>query len=153
MQQRGWYMLASTFLAVAVALGRGKASEPCAPSCSTSPCAAPKEEEDPQARAGYPQNVSKCAAPSDTGSYVIYKVGGGCACTKCCGDAPCREDGVWGWDYQGCWFPRRVILGWWHGRKYQGGTEGYKTDGPHLPHPEKMKCPEKEKECPRCEKH
>jgi hypothetical protein len=26
-----------------------------------------------------------------------------------------------------------VILGWWRGRKYQGGTGAYATDGPHVP--------------------
>jgi hypothetical protein len=26
-----------------------------------------------------------------------------------------------------------VILGWSHGRKYQGGTGAYETDGPVLP--------------------
>ena len=46
------------------------------------------------------------------------------------------DDGTWGWDETGCHlFRRRVILGWSHGRKYQGGTGAYLTDGPVVPDP------------------
>ncbi|MBI3821148.1 MAG: hypothetical protein HY289_00540 [Planctomycetes bacterium] len=66
--------------------------------------------------------------PSDTGRYIGYHVGGGAGQPR---KAEPRQDdeGTWGWDYQG-WLPRRVILGWWHGRRYQGGTGAYATDGP-----------------------
>jgi hypothetical protein len=78
-------------------------------------------------RAGNPEEVSECAGPSDTGSYVGYMVGGGAAY---CGDGPAVEDGTWGWDYQGWCWPSKVVLGWWHGRRHQGGEGAYKTDGP-----------------------
>jgi hypothetical protein len=43
-------------------------------------------------------------------------------------------DGTWGWDETGHrHFRRRVILGWSGGRKYQGGTGAYATDGPVVP--------------------
>ena len=80
-------------------------------------------------RAGYPDEVSDCAAPSDTGAYVGYQVGGGATCQ---GDGPCIEDGTWGWDYEGRWLPSKVILGWWHGRREQGGEGAYKPDGPRV---------------------
>ena len=45
-----------------------------------------------------------------------------------------REDGTWGWDETGGQhFRRRIILGWSGGRKYQGGTGAYHTDGPVVP--------------------
>ena len=69
--------------------------------------------------------------PSDTGHYIGYYVGGGNGRPK---KAESRRDdeGTWGWDYQGWLILPRVILGWWHGQKYQGGTGAYKTDGPRL---------------------
>ena len=45
-----------------------------------------------------------------------------------------NDQGTWGWDYRGWLIPRRVNLLWWHGRRFQGGSGAYKTDGPHLPH-------------------
>ena len=80
------------------------------------------------ARAGNPDCVAKWAVPSDTGSYIGYQVGGGSAnCRKA--EEPASHEGTWGWDYEGRWWPSRVVLGWWHGRE-QGGTGAYKTDGP-----------------------
>src|SRR5438046_2744401 len=72
------------------------------------------------ARAGYPLVVSPWARPSDTGRYIGYTVGGG-ALSYRKGEPPLPDDGTWGWDYQGGFFRRRVILNWWHGRRYQGG--------------------------------
>jgi len=85
-------------------------------------------------RAGHPDCISKCARPSVTPAYVGYYVGGGAVGPKA--EPPLASDGTWGWDYQGGWFRRRVILNWWHGRRYQGGIGAYKTDGPHLQHKE-----------------
>ncbi len=86
-------------------------------------------------RAGYPQSISWMAKPSDTGRYIGYYAGGGCA-------PPWRAhpggllDGTWTWDYQGGIVKRRVVLGYWNGRRYQGGIGAYKTDGPIvLPEP------------------
>ena len=47
---------------------------------------------------------------------------------------PATGDGTWGWDETGRrHFRRRTILGWSQGRKYQGGTGAYRTDGPVVP--------------------
>ena len=86
-------------------------------------------------RAGNPTEVSPWAKPSDTGRYVGYYVGGG-ALNWYKAEPPLPDDGTWGWDYQGGHFRRRVILGWWHGRRYQGGIGAYKTDGPYILHKE-----------------
>jgi hypothetical protein len=71
------------------------------------------------------------AVPSDTGHYVGYYVGGGCAKPRRA-EPPYPDEGTWGWDYRGWLVPRNVILGWWHGRRAQGGTGAYKTDGPKI---------------------
>ena len=100
------------------------------PGCSMCDClqSARRPHEDRE-RAGYPDEVADYAAPSDTGSYVGYQVGGGASYH---GNGPGVEDGTWGWDYEGCWFPSKVILGWWHGRREQGGEGAYKPDGPRV---------------------
>ncbi|MBL8795736.1 MAG: hypothetical protein JNM56_17655 [Planctomycetia bacterium] len=83
------------------------------------------------ARAGYPQEVSCFARPSDTGAYIGYQVGGGSPFRKnSYGPAP--DAGTWGWDYQGWCFARKVVLRWWAKPHYQGGTGAYKTEGPRL---------------------
>lgn len=81
-------------------------------------------------RAGYPMEVSRCAAPVETCAYVGYPVGGGAPCK---GDHPGPAEGTWGWDYQGRCIKRHVFLWWWHG-KCQGGEGAYKTDGPRCEH-------------------
>ena len=78
-------------------------------------------------RAGHPQTVAKWARCSNSPSYSGYYVGGGAAWH---GEPRRCEEGTWGWDYA----PRhalspKVALGWWHGRKSQGGTGAYRTDG------------------------
>src|SRR5258708_271545 len=68
------------------------------------------------------------ALPSDTGHNIGYHVGGGASQPHQA--EPRRDDeGTWGWDYQGWLLPRRVMNGWWHGRRAQGGTGAYRTDG------------------------
>jgi hypothetical protein len=84
------------------------------------------------ARAGYPNEVSRFARPADDGRSIGYLVGGG-ALNWRKASPPGPNDGTWGWDYSGGLFRRRVDLGWWHGRRYQGGSGAYKTDGPKLP--------------------
>lgn len=101
--------------------------------CRTAERGVRRGDEGSAERAGYPDEVSKCAQPSDTGRYVGYEVGGGSASPRKA-DGPTRHDGTWGWDYCGFYFPSRVGLGWWHGRKYQGGLDGYQTDGPRPLH-------------------
>jgi hypothetical protein len=82
-------------------------------------------------RAGFPQEVSRWAKPSDTGRYTGYTVGGGSLSLRK-GSPPFAQEGTWGWDYVGGVFQRRVILNWWHGRRYQGGVGAYQTDGPRV---------------------
>lgn len=89
---------------------------------------------EPPSHPGVPPSVSRWAVPSDTGRYIGYYVGGG-AWRYRRAEPPGPDDGTWGWDFQGGFFRRRVILGWWHGRRYQGGTGAYKTDGPKLQRP------------------
>jgi len=76
------------------------------------------------------------AIPSDTGSYVGYPVGGGAWLRKHA-EPPYPQEGTWGWDYRGKLLLRRVMLGWSHGRLYQGGSGAYRTDGPTTNHGEK----------------
>jgi hypothetical protein len=82
----------------------------------------------PESADGLPR-LAWWAIPSDTGHYLGYYLGGGSG--RPLAAEPRRADeGTWGWDYQGWLVPRRVMLGWWHGRRSQGGTGAYKTDGP-----------------------
>ena len=71
------------------------------------------------------------ALPSESKGNVGYQVGGGTTAPHL-GEPRRVEEGTWGWDYQGWLLPRRVIAGWWHGRRNQGGTGAYKTDGPRV---------------------
>lgn len=86
---------------------------------------------DDDRRAGRPQEVSRFARPADISRSFGYMVGGG-AVNRHKADPPGPADGTWGWDYSGWLIHRRVDLGWWHGRRYQGGSGAYKTDGPKL---------------------
>ena len=76
--------------------------------------------------AGHPWSLRNHTAPSDNGHYDGYIIGGG---TGAHGDGPCRHEGTWGWDYTGV--ASRVRLNWSHGRRYQGGSGTYSTEGPH----------------------
>jgi hypothetical protein len=79
-------------------------------------------------RSGYSQCTARYAHPSRECHGVGYYVGGGAAFG---GDYRCCDEGTWGWDYLGR-IPKAIQLKWWHGRRYQGGTGAYRTDGPHL---------------------
>ncbi len=83
---------------------------------------------DPPERA---QEINRHALPSDTGHNVGYQVGGGCSRPHKA-EPGWPDEGTWGWDYSGWLFHRRVMSGWWHGRRHQGGSGAYETDGPHL---------------------
>jgi hypothetical protein len=79
-------------------------------------------------RSGCSQCLACYAHPGRSPRETGYYVGGGAALHGAC---RCCDEGTWGWDYAG-WIPRRIQLNWWHGKRYQGGTGAYKTDGPHL---------------------
>jgi hypothetical protein len=83
-------------------------------------------------RAGFPRDFSACLEPSVTPGGIGYHVGGGVPWGH--GEGRRRDDGTWGWDETGTQhFRLRNILGWSGGRKYQGGTGAYRTDGPVMP--------------------
>ena len=84
-------------------------------------------------RAGYPLSISSLAHPTEGPALGGSYVGGGSAC----GNQPRTfEEGTFGWDYEGLYIPRRIWLAWSHGRRYQGGTGAYRTEGDrHIPDP------------------
>jgi hypothetical protein len=87
-------------------------------------------------RAGYPWVLAGHLEPSTTPGGIGYYVGGGVPIGHVLGhrEGRRRDEGTWGWDETGSsHFRRRMILGWSHGRKYQGGTGAYRTDGPVVP--------------------
>jgi hypothetical protein len=80
---------------------------------------------------GDTEHTAWYARSSDTARYVGYYVGGGAA-SRLHGEDRRVQDGTWGWDYHGFCLPSRVMLDWFHGRRYQGGQGAYRTDGPKL---------------------
>jgi hypothetical protein len=84
-------------------------------------------------RAGYPLCLSSFSQPTETPYYQSYYVGGSAPLGH--GDARCPHEGTFGWDFVGIHLPRRVALGWNHGRRYQSGSGSYRTDGPPVPDP------------------
>jgi len=118
-----------------VALWLAIVSAACVTADSAEPCPHCQKTMDHHARAGYPQKVAPWARPSVNPAYDGYYVGGGAPFSH--GSGPCNPaDGVWGWDYFGRVYSRRVALGWWHGERWQGGAGAYKTDGPKVLHHE-----------------
>src|SRR5438105_4485569 len=101
-------------LALGVATITAHAEEP-----STVPCKwSLFPDKTPEQRAGYCGKVHCLAIPTNTQAYIGYYVGGGSPYkheTKCTGEV----DGIWGWDYQGRYLPRRIVLGLTRDR-YQG---------------------------------
>ena len=94
--------------------------------------------------AGYPDQISHYAYPSETPNYFGYYVGGGCVRG---GGPPGPTDGTWGWDYGGlCCHCKKLVLGWCD--KCKGGAFGgpYRIDGPRTP--DVGPCIEKLKEGP-----
>jgi hypothetical protein len=87
-------------------------------------------------RAGYPWALAGHLEPSTTSGGIGYYVGGGVPIGHALGQGERRrpDEGTWGWDETGSsHFRHRMILGWSHGRNYQGGTGAYRTDGPVVP--------------------
>jgi hypothetical protein len=90
------------------------------------PCA-----QDPQTRAGHPQEISRLAVPASRQNFTGGYVGGSCLVH---GDARGPQDGTWGWDYVAFGhFPNRIFLGWCHCRNSKTGP--YATDGHHVKDP------------------
>jgi hypothetical protein len=85
-------------------------------------------------RAGNPQWVSPLAKPTESPHEEGYYVGGGARERSRAGDERRDGEGVWGTDYAGRFIRKHTNLKWWHGRRYQGGTGSYPTDGPRVLH-------------------
>lgn len=90
-----------------------------------------KNHDDPS-RVGYPDQLSRHSLTQEEENNVGYLVGGGAPklfshrwAKK---EEPRDDEGTWGWDYAGRWFPSRVGLSWWHGRRFQSGEGAYKVD-------------------------
>jgi hypothetical protein len=80
-------------------------------------------------QAGYPQEVSHFAMESYNQHYSGGFIGGGLGGRH--GHERCANEGTWGWDYTPFRpMSSRIFLKWSHGRRYQGGTGSYATDGP-----------------------
>jgi hypothetical protein len=87
----------------------------------------------PVARAGFPWCISRFARCGvNPREYSAGYVGGGSG--KLLGEARCIDEGTWGVDYDGLFFRKKIWKQWSHGRRYQGGTGAYKTDGPKIAH-------------------
>jgi len=113
-------LLAPTTLTLTFWAGFAMGQEPCL-----------TREPHSHSRTGNSQSVAWYARPSDTGRCIGYYVGGGAPCH---GEPRLLNEGTWGWDYKGFgYLPKWIALQWWHGRRYQGGTGAYKTDGPPIP--------------------
>jgi hypothetical protein len=80
-------------------------------------------------RAGCAMLIRDRANPSNTSHYGGYRVGGG---LPVYGDGPLFHEGTFGWDYFGILFSKRIALNFSHGRREQGGSGAYKTDGPRV---------------------
>jgi hypothetical protein len=80
-------------------------------------------------QAGYPQEVSIISMESYNQHYRGGLIGGGKGGHGA--HTPSLSEGTWGWDYN-LFRPlsSRIFLGWTHGRRYQGGSGSYATDGP-----------------------
>jgi hypothetical protein len=98
----------------------------------TPPPGKPRNISHTDERAGVPRSFSGHLETSATAGGIGYYVGGGVPFGH--GKGRRGGDGTWGWDETGGrHFRRRTILGWSQGRKYQGGTGAYRTDGPVMP--------------------
>ena len=76
--------------------------------------------------------VGRFAKPTYGPDYNYGWVGGGAPSWR--GQPRRANEGVWGRDYQGVVYLRRVWPNWWHGQREQGGAGAYRTDGPKLFH-------------------
>ena len=79
-------------------------------------------------QAGYPHEVGPFAMESYNEHYSGGYVGGG---NLFGGHGSCAHVGTWGWDYTPFRpMSQKIFLRWSNGRRYQGGTGAYATDGP-----------------------
>ncbi|HVX12572.1 MAG TPA: hypothetical protein VHC22_15430 [Pirellulales bacterium] len=81
---------------------------------------------------GVPYPVGRFAKPTYGPDYGYGWVGGGAPSRR--GEPRRANEGVWGRDYSGVVYHRRVWPNWWHGQREQGGTGAYRPDGLKLLH-------------------
>lgn len=93
------------------------------------------QTEDGLARAGCPHQVASYARVGYGPKYVAYYVGGGAPPSK--GECRYTHEGTFGVDYQPIvpGFRRTTALGWWHGRRLQGGPGQYEPNTSVTPFP------------------
>lgn len=102
--------------------------------CASS-SAAFAQSEDNEVRAGCPNQIARHARVGYGKDYVVYYVGGGARSPK--GEARYVEEGTFGVDYRPIvpGFRNTVALGWWHGRRWQGGQGQYEPNTVISPFP------------------
>lgn len=93
------------------------------------------QTEDGLARAGCPHQVASHAHVGYGSKYVAYYVGGGAPHSK--GECRYTNEGTFGVDYKPIFpgFRRSTSLGWWHGRRLQGGEGQYEPNAHVTPFP------------------
>jgi hypothetical protein len=138
-----WFVFATVLITLSAAAGAEpscRASDACCVDhcpqcrgdqdcrCQCEQCQACRRVAEAWWRLSDPQAVARYAIPSNTRFYAGGYVGGG---TVLPGDVGHANEGTWGWDYGGL-LPTRIWLNWSHGRRYQGGSGAYKSDGPKL---------------------
>jgi hypothetical protein len=79
-----------------------------------------------------PYRVGRHARPTYGPDYGYGWVGGGAPSWR--GEPRRPNEGVFGRDYQGIIYLRRVWPNWWHGQRQQGSAGSYRTDGPKFVH-------------------
>jgi hypothetical protein len=96
---------------------------------SSMPTVCAPDSHDGHHRSGHPERLACYAQPSNDCNYSSGYVGGGSQFHGC---GRFAQEGTWGRDYCGWLVSHRPWLKWSHGRRNQGGSGAYKTDGPHL---------------------
>jgi len=80
-------------------------------------------------RSGHSSSIAPWARPSGSRHYSGGFLGGGAARR---GEGRSEIQGTWGWDFHGLMGGKKIWLGWFNGRKDQGGRGAYKTEGPRI---------------------
>jgi hypothetical protein len=80
-------------------------------------------------RSGHSSSIAPWAQLAMRRNYSGGFVGGGAARR---GEDRKQIQGTWGWDFHGLLPRKNSWLGWWNGRREQGGRGAYKTEGPRL---------------------
>ena len=93
------------------------------------------QSEDGLSRAGCPHQIARYARVGYGRPYVAYYVGGGAPTPK--GEPRGVHEGTFGVDYRPIvpGFRGATVLGWWHGRRAQGGEGQYEPNAPVTPFP------------------